>query len=264
MARVKKQKQHLSHLTFREAEKEIARLPALILPLGGCEPYGERGCLGAASACVEALASAFSEKLQLLCAPALAFGCSTPYGAFGGTAGVKPRTLTNILCETIRQWYRQGFRIMVIVDSLYDNSEAVDLAVRRLKGACPAMNVIYFSLQRNEQVRAFIGQHFRKKEPGRTVSGILSLAAFIDRALVREGADVCSQKEMGDAESSANWRKRGVDPDQYRRLFPDASDGIGGGCGVDADFGRALFGYILQLLTDAVTPFLPSHHLLTR
>ena len=260
MAGVKKQQQHLSHLTFREIEKEIARLPALILPLGGCEPYGERGCLGAASACAEALASALSEKLHLLCAPALAFGCSTPYGAFGGTAGVKPRTMTNILCETIRQWYRQGFRTMVIVDSIYDNSEAVDLAVRRLRIDYPAMNVICFSLQRNEQVRAFIGQHFRKKEPGRAGSGILSMAAYIDRALVRDSAEGISQKAMPDARGLMSWRKRGADPDTYRRLFPDASDGMGGEYGADADFGRELFGFILQILVDAVTPFVTPHH----
>jgi creatinine amidohydrolase/Fe(II)-dependent formamide hydrolase-like protein len=205
------------------------------------------------------MAAALSEKLHILLAPALAFGCSTPYNAFGGTAGVTPRTLTNILCETIRQWYRQGFRTMVIIDGLYDNSEAVDLAARRLKCAHPAMKIILFSLQRDERIRAFIGQYFHEKESGRAAYGMLSLAAYIDPAMIREGAAVGPQQALPDTERYRTWRKRGADPDQYRKLFPHACSGSTMH-GFDPEFGRELFGFILQVLVDTVTPLLKSCH----
>jgi len=248
----------LSRLTFREVEKELSRFPALILPLGGCEPYGECGCLGMASACVEALATALSEKLHLLLAPVQMYGCSTAYGAFGGTAGVKPRTLTNILCETVRRWYQQGFRTIIIVDALFDNGGAVDPALRRLKNTNPDMRIIPFSLQRDERIRAFIGRHVRTKEPGRTEYGILSLAAFIDPDLVRATNKNHAAAAEVDAERYWTWRKRGADPEQYRKLFPDCSSS-GTVCRFDPDFGRELFGFIFQLLVDTVAPFIKSN-----
>ena len=242
---------NLSHLTFQEVEKEIAGNPALILPLGGCEPYGEYGTLGTVSAVVEALATALSSKLHLLLAPTQAFGCSTPYSAFGGSAGLKARTLTNILCETIRQWYGQGFRAVIIIDGQFDNSEAVDQALRRLKNVKPEMKICAFSLQRDERVRAFIGQHVQGKEYGRTEYGLSSLAAFIDPGLVREPKKNSPLTKAPDPECYTTWRKRGADPEHYRKLFPNASAG-NSACRFNVDFGENLFDFILQLLIAAV------------
>lgn len=251
-------KKCLSHLTFQEIEKELLRLPALILPLGGCEPYGACGSLGAATACAEALATALSEKSDTLYAPALPFGCSTAYGAFGGTAGVKPRTLTNILCEAIRRWHAQGFRTIIIIDCLFDNYEAAEAAVLRLKNTNPGLKIIYFSLQRDERVRAFIERHIREKEPGRTEFGLLSLAAFIDRTLARPAGkkDVTA---AADAKTYVTWRKRSADPQQFRKFFPECSSS-NAARRFDHKFGRELFDYILQLLVDTATPHLQNNN----
>jgi creatinine amidohydrolase/Fe(II)-dependent formamide hydrolase-like protein len=248
----------LSRLTFREVEQELSRLPALILPLGGCEPYGTYGCLGAATACAEALAAALSEKMDILYAPVQPFGCSTAYGAFGGTSGVKPRTMINILCETIRRWQVQGFRTVIIIDSLFDNNEAVDASIRRLKNSNPGMKIIPFSLQRDERVRAFIARHVQGKEYGRTEFGMLSLAASIDPALVRP----TGKKDPAAAADTARyetWRRRGADPEQYRKLFPDCSSS-NAAHRFDPDFGKELFDFIVQLLVDTTKPHLPTHH----
>jgi creatinine amidohydrolase/Fe(II)-dependent formamide hydrolase-like protein len=243
-------KRCFSCLTFREIEQEISRCPALILTLGGCEPYGAAGTLGTASACAGALAGALAEKLKILCAPALDFGCSTAYSAFGGTATVKPRTMTNILCETIRRWQMQGFRTVIIIDGLFDNSEAVNTALLRLKNSDPEMNIVSFSLQRDERVRAFIGRHGRGKEPGRTEFGILSLAAFIDKTLVRPVLKKQAASAAG-MERYVTWRKRGADPQQFRKLFPDCS--VSDTARVyDPVFGKKLFNFIVQLLVDTV------------
>lgn len=248
----------LSHLTFREVEKEIARCPALILPLGGCEPCGECGTLGTASAVVEAMATALSSKLHLLLAPTLAFSCSTPYSAFGGGAGVKPRTLTNILCETSRHWYGQGFRTVILLDGLFDNGEAVDKALRRLKNIKPEMTIFAFAFQRDERVRAFIGQHIQGKEYGRTEYGLSSLAACIDPGLVRQPQKNQTAAIAPDLKCFDTWRKRGADPERYRKLFPSAFAGSRT-FPSDAAFGKELFAFILQLLVDTLTPVIKSH-----
>jgi creatinine amidohydrolase/Fe(II)-dependent formamide hydrolase-like protein len=243
-------KKCLSFLTFQEIEKELPRHPAIILPLGGCEPYGTSGALGAATACAEALAVALSKGRNILYAPPLAFGCSTAYGSFGGTTGVKPRTMANVLCETILRWYLQGFRNIIIIDSLYDNNGAVLAASRRLTSAHPGLDVLVFSLQRDERVRAFIARHSKEKEPGRNEYGLLSLAAHIDPALVRPAG----QKVPGspvDSKRFEAWRKRGADPQQFRKLFPESSVS-NSACRFDPAFGKELFEFIVQVLVDTV------------
>ena len=247
----------IARLTFREVAKECERLPAIILPIGGCEPYAELGALGVASVCADALGDALSAKLRLLLAPALAYGCSIPYMAFEGSAGVKPRTMTNMLCETIRGWYFQGFKAVVIIDALADTGEATDLALRRLKTSHPDRKVFLLPLQRDQRIRAFIGNHVPGKELGRTEYGMLSMAAFIDPALVRAGdtGTPVAARSQPDMERFRTWRKRGADPQQFRKLFPAASSSSIAHR-YDADFGRVLFEYILQVLIDTVTPLL--------
>ena len=250
----------LSHLTCSEVEHEVARFPALLVPLGGCEPWARCGALGVASACAEAVAETLSSRNRILLAPTLPYGCSTSYGAFEGSSGLKPRTFENLLCETIRLWRGQGFRLFIIVDGLFDNFAAVEGAVRRLRKDTPKASIEYFSLQRNERIRAFMNTRFPGKEPGRAESGMLSLAAFIDPTLVRahdslSGAHGKSRQAPPDGETFRRWKKRGGDPQQFRKLFPAASTCEQPGR-YDADFGRELFGFILRLIEESIAPFL--------
>jgi creatinine amidohydrolase/Fe(II)-dependent formamide hydrolase-like protein len=244
----------LSRLTFCEVAREMERLPALAMPLGGCEPYGGLGSLGVASACAEAVAAAFSERCRVLLAPVLAYGCSISYRSFEGTAGVKPHALTNLLCETVRGWYYQGFKVLFVIDALMDNGEAIDLAVRRLHTSHPDRTIVTLSLQRDERIRAFIGDHISGKEFGRTEYGMLSLAAYIDMTLVR--ACIVDKREYPpDPQRFRSWRKRGGDPQQFRKYFPDGSSSTIANR-FDADFGKQLFEYILQVLSERAAPFL--------
>lgn len=244
----------LSRLTFAEVEKEIKEHGALVVPLGGCEPWGRFGTFGVASACAEALANALSEKMRVLCAPVLGIGCSTPFMSFGGTAGIKPRTFTNIICETVRMWFFQGFRTIIAIDALSENSEALELAERRLKSSHPDRAIYVFSFQQDAQVRAFIARHVPGRELGRTEYGMLSMAAWIDPGLVR-GIDGGPEREKAagtvepDAARYRQWHKRGADPEQFRKQFPDGSSS-NIASGFDAGFGKTLFEYILSVIEE--------------
>jgi creatinine amidohydrolase/Fe(II)-dependent formamide hydrolase-like protein len=242
---------NLSRLTFVEVEKEINRQGTLIVPLGGCEPWGGFGTFGVASACAEALANALSQKMSLLCAPVFGTGCSTAFQSFGGTAGVKPRTFTNIFCETARMWFFQGFRAIVVIDSLTGNSEALTLAVKRLKSSHPDRAIIVFSFQQDSRVRVFIARYLPGQELGRTEYGMLSMAAWIDPGLVRKAEKENAPAIKTDAARFRQWQKRGADPEQFRKLFPDGSSSSIA-AGFNADFGRLLFEYILKTLEENV------------
>jgi creatinine amidohydrolase/Fe(II)-dependent formamide hydrolase-like protein len=250
---------NISRLTWHEVEKEIKQHGTLIVPLGGCEPWGGSGTFGVASACAETLANALSEKMKILCSPVLAFGCSTPFQSFGGTAGIKPRTLTNIVCETMRAWFFQGFRTIVVIDALTENREALVLAGKRLKASHPDRSISVFPVQQDARVRAFIAGHRPGQELGRTEYGMLSMAAWIDPGLVRETE---KGKTSGivppDAGRFRQWHKKGADPEQFRKLFPDGSSSTIA-AGFDAGFGKTLFEYILTLLEDNVASLVHPH-----
>jgi creatinine amidohydrolase/Fe(II)-dependent formamide hydrolase-like protein len=246
----------LSRLTFPEIERKIARFPALLLPLGGIEPYGAGAALGLASACSEAVASVLSRRHEMLLAPTLHYGCSTPYSDFGGATGMKLRTLTNALCEILRRFRRQGFDSMVIIDPLLDNGPALDEAVNRLKRWDRKLRIVTFGLQREESVKAFIRRRSTIKEFGRSEFAMLSLASYINPRLVQDDTD--GGKEMADStqELYRKWRRRGADPQQFRSLFPDGSAGSGG-CRYDSEIGRELFEYIITLIDETIAPLLP-------
>ena len=247
---------NLARLTCSEVEQEIKRLPVLIAPLGGCEPWGRFGTFGVASACAGALANALSEKMQVLCAPVLGFGCSTPFMSFGGTAGIKPRTFTNIICETVRMWFFQGFRTIISIDALSENSEALELAERRLKLSHPDHTVVIFSLQKDTRVRAFIAGHVPGLELGRTEYGMLSMAAWIDPGLVHANEKEIVPAITMDAARYRQWHKRGADPEQFRKQFPNGSTS-NIASGFDAGFGKTLFEYILSVIEEKMASLKP-------
>jgi creatinine amidohydrolase/Fe(II)-dependent formamide hydrolase-like protein len=245
----------LSRLTFAEIEREIVRFPAVVLPPGGSEPYGPRAALGLASACSEAIASALSRRYGMLMAPTLHYGCSTPYSAFGGAAGMKPRTLTNILCEILRRFRRQGICFVVIIDPLLDNGPALDETVNRLKKWDRNLRVVTFGLQREERVQAFIGRRCTINEFGRSEFVMLALASHIDPRLVRVDTAPGREIAVSTQELYRKWRRRGADPQQFRLFFPDASTGMGG-CTYDSKIGGELLEFIIALIDETIAPLL--------
>ncbi len=246
----------LSRLTFTEIEREIVRFPALVLPLGGSEPYGPGATLGLASACSEAIAATLSRRYGMLMAPTLHYGCSTSYSAFGGAVGMKPRTLTNTLCEILRHFRRQGIGLVLILDPLLGNGPAMDETVNRLKKWDRNLQVVTFEVQREEHIKTFIGSRCAIDEFGRGEVAMLCLASYIDPSLVRTDTTEGRELAASTPELYRKWRRRGADPQQFRSLFPDGSPGRWD-CIHDSGIGEELFEYILKLIDESIAPFLP-------
>ncbi len=193
----------------------------------------------------------------MLLAPVLHYGCSTPYSAFGGAAGLKPRTLANALCEILRRLRRQGIGRVVIIDPLFDNGPALEEATARLKKWDRNLLIVTFALQRDARVRAFIGRRCTINEPGRSEFAMLSMASYIDPGLVRTGeAGERKDRPVSKPDLHKKWRRRGADPEQFRALFPDGSTG-GEECSPDSAIGRELFEYISAALDETVASLIP-------
>jgi len=242
------------NLTFTEIEAGIKDCSSLIMPLGGAEPYGKYSSMGIATLCASSIAENLSSRLNVMVAPVLPFGCSTAYRAFGGTAGLKPRTFTNLIIDVCRDWIAQGFSSILLIDSLNDNSEALQDAICRLDkirgGAVRA-----FSIQNDQRVRKFVSQIVNGVEYGRSEFMIQAIANYLLQN--QKSCDCGTEKTLPDEKVFRQWKKRGKDPQKYRKLFPDAVSSLfSESC--DMNNGREIFSFIIDLLVKEYSSFLLS------
>lgn len=239
-------------MDFEECSTHLHRCPSLILPLGILEPIGKNGAIGLASRCSELLAEAFSSKLQVLAAPAIYYSCSTAFKSFEGSAGVRSRTFSNQLVEICKDWQFQGFKRILLINISSENDEAIDEALKRLNRGNNYVKC--FSLQTDSRIRAHVSRVRSGTELGRSEFLILSLASFLAPEMVRKNIEKTSSQLL-DVKQYQLWKKRGKDPQKFRKLFPDGStsDSISESV---SDFGKGIFEFIMTLLEDEYSPFL--------
>jgi len=136
----------LERLTCLQVKQRINECGAVIVPLGGCEPFGDAGTLGTESVRVLEVAEELSKRCGVLAAPLIPFACSTPFMAFAGAVGVKPRTFVNMLCDILRGYVFQGVNKIFLINAATFNKEPIDEAVRRLAKKYPRVKVVPYNI----------------------------------------------------------------------------------------------------------------------
>jgi hypothetical protein len=137
---------NLERLTHSQANQRIEERPAIIVPLGGCEPFGDEEALGAESARVSEIAGELSKRCGVLVAPLVPFACSAPFMAFAGAVGVKPRTFVNMLCEILHGYIFQGANRFFLINAAMFNMEPIDETARRLENKYPQVRVVSYNI----------------------------------------------------------------------------------------------------------------------
>lgn len=241
----------LSGLSFKQIENYILQSPALIIPLGSLEPYGEEIPSGVSSFCCEAIASALACRLQVLLAPVFHYGCSTPFKAFGGCSGVKSSVLVNSLLDISGAFLFQGFKKQIMIDLSFDNKDALGNFLKRINSR--ELTVRVFSLHSDERVRSFL-----KTDSIRLESAVLSLAAYLKYPGLPSvpSSDLQVKEDQG---AIRRWMKTGKDPQKLRRMFP-AGIMSENADKYSAGLGRELFGYILGFLEQDFIQFIKPEH----
>lgn len=241
----------LSRLTYVDVLDHIKKKPYLILPLGGMEPFGIYGGFGINSLCIEALAGAFSQQTEILVAPLVNFSCTTQFKSFQGAIGIKPKVFCSFLSNLCNDSFYQGFEKVLILNSIEENTLALELLVKRYNNdRCVKIEI--FSLQNDKKVREFIAERKSGIEMGRSEFMMLSMAAFLNSKLL---CPFIPEKKIVFPNASIfnTWKKRGRDPEKFRKLFPSASSS---NCAhqYDARFGNEVFVFILRLLLQKYSP----------
>ncbi|MBD3244046.1 MAG: hypothetical protein GF331_25865 [Chitinivibrionales bacterium] len=210
----------ITDLTYPEIERYIRRGAALLVPLGTTEPYGDTAPLGCCGALAQAVAERAAEQTDSLCAPLLAYGCAGGGRAFAGTTVVKPDTLAAFLAQCLHGWYAQGFRRLWLVDGGWNNGAAVDGALRRL-ARLDSLRGCVFSWVRDSRVRSYWATIGGGPDTARAEQAAVSMMAFLKPAWVRG-----TQRSAGGQQAErqwSRWRRRGQDPQLFRKLYPAAT-----------------------------------------
>jgi len=242
----------LSDMDFGEISGHLRRCPSLIVPIGSMETIGLCAVTGILTRCSEVLAEALSSKLQVLTAPSINYSCTTAFKSFEGCAGVKERTFINMVTEICSDWIFQGFSRILLISVSSENNAALGCAIKRLNRS--SEKVKCFLLQSDSRLADRVSRYRVGKELERSEYLILSLARFLFPELLR---DVHQSHALPEPEKYRTWKKRGKDPQQFRKMFPHGSTSeIAGKQNIET--GKDLFDYIMKILEDEYSPFLTT------
>jgi len=241
--RAKKDVYNIDQLCTFEIKERIAQSPVLIVPLGGCEPFGSLGALGAQSLCVNKVTNALSGRFGVLSSTLIPYGCSTPFISFAGAAGVKPRTFVNMLCEILHGYIFQGICKIFIVNAAPFNAEPAAEALRRLEAKYHQVKCVLFDICDCD----INNMKNLTKSADRNDELILSLVSYLSPEMVKEKESgfLSPQSKIVSDTEYRNWKKRGRDPQKLAALFPQGTF-LAPDAKLSADKGKLFFERIVE------------------
>ena len=241
----KKAQNYIPSLTFKEIEERVSKVPAVILPIGGMEPVGERCTLGAVQECVMAISACLAERCNILLEPLLPYSNTTSFRAFGGSIGVKKNIYESMMSNLIKDCSAWGVKHLFILDGTYNSYEVLLKIVKRIeKWKKDTIKVYVLNWQHDKIIKKFIESHFDGTELARCEFGIISMAAYINPSLVKSKKIKKKAKSLCTMDVYRRWHKLGQDPEKFRKLFPDCSTSIIEN-EIYPQFGKELFEYIV-------------------
>ncbi|WP_063740019.1 creatininase [Amycolatopsis jejuensis] len=118
----------LADLTWVEAREAIERGAGVLVPIGALEQHGPHLPLSMDALAVTEAAKAVAQRLDVLIAPTISYGCrSKPLSgggpAFPGGVGLEPRTYMALVENVVRELLRSGFERIVVLSGHWENRQ---------------------------------------------------------------------------------------------------------------------------------------------
>lgn len=120
-------------LTWPEARDAAAALNAVIIPVGAIEQHGPHLPLAVDTQICEAVALGVSALTGVPMIPPLCYGVSGSHGDFGGTIGLRPETMIQVVEDVIDSLYERGIRQFILLNGHIWNSGSLDVSAEKLR-----------------------------------------------------------------------------------------------------------------------------------
>lgn len=159
----------LEHMTWLEVRDEIEAATPIVLPVGAMEQHGPHLPLGTDAIIPHHLALRVAATRRLIVAPPILYGAySRPRTGggrhFPGSVGLPGRTLERVVGDLVRDWMRQGFRRVLVLNGHWENAwtvlEGIEQAVEPYVRTHKAVLVHWWDQVRDEDVGAIFGDVF--------------------------------------------------------------------------------------------------------
>ncbi|MXQ52538.1 creatininase family protein [Shimazuella alba] len=124
-----------------EITSYIKKSKVAILPVGAVEAHGPHLPLGTDNYLAEELSKKLADEVGGLVLPTLPYGQVWSLSNFPGSLTLSNQTLTNLMVEIGESLFRQGFRIMTVINGHYGNAIALKEASRVLYEKFPDCKV---------------------------------------------------------------------------------------------------------------------------
>jgi creatinine amidohydrolase len=126
----------LFHELTREELNARATGGIVLLPTGATEQHGPHLPTGTDTYAVEHIvrsaAARVADRVSVLVAPTLPFGCSPHHLAFGGTMSISSQTYYAVVRDLVESLITDGFRRVLVINGHGGNHELIQLVVRDL------------------------------------------------------------------------------------------------------------------------------------
>jgi len=214
----------LNQLSFAAIAAVVAERPTLLVPVAALEPIGDLP-LGVVPAAASAVAHAVSASNALLCAPLFTFGFATPFKAFAGPCGLHAATVESALYGIAADAALWGIREIVFIDGSTFSSPMIAKAVKRINGLVRGqVKASSYSWTSDAKIRALLDGALKGSDPIRPEAALLALAAYHDSSF--SSLSLSAVDTTPDVAVVKSWKKRGRDPEQFRKYFPTCRTGV--------------------------------------
>lgn len=201
-------------------ETFLQETPVLLLPITTSEPLNDTLPVGAVSKISAIVTQAVAQKAQILCAPQIRYGFSTPFKAFPGVLSPRRNTFVTTVADVVRSAIGWGVTKVIFLEGSSYLRPSIDEALRRYKRKLPdGFSYSIISWQTLGVVRKFVKEHFENlNEQWRSEA----LFVYLWDELFGESVSSSTHKPV-DQKLLTRWRKRGMDPDKFKAYCPKAT-----------------------------------------
>jgi len=211
--------------TWPDVERYLQRATDIIIPVGSTEQHGPNGLIGTDAICPQAIATALSERHDILVGPTLNLGMAQHHLGFPGTISLRPATLAAIIRDTVNSLARHGFSHILFLNGHGGNIATIHstfaelYAGRSFSGITtehgPELALHNWFL--GKRVRQLAEKLYGPAEGGHATPSEVSLSWHAHPEAARR--DVSMQPRIAPS-GHANR-----DADDFRRHFPDGRMG---------------------------------------
>jgi creatinine amidohydrolase len=134
----------LAAMSWEEVAEYLKCDDRVILPLGSIEEHGRHLGLGTDWFEADAIAQGIGKATGVAVAPAVTYGMALAQMGFPGTLSLRPATLTAVLEDLFRGFYRHGFRRILLVNGHGGNKASLANAVQQTAYDLSALQIKLF------------------------------------------------------------------------------------------------------------------------